>query len=59
MITLSRVHVVSAIDCNVGEFACDNGVCINSSWRCDGNADCDDHSDEIGCCECYSLLALV
>jgi len=35
--------------CETGEFACDNGNCIPGSFRCDGDNDCDDNSDEIGC----------
>lgn len=35
-----------------GEFACKNGMCISDAWRCDGNNDCGDMSDEIGCPIC-------
>lgn len=28
---------------------CDSGLCINAGWRCDGDADCDDQSDERNC----------
>lgn len=30
---------------------CDSGLCINAGWRCDGDADCDDQSDERNCSE--------
>lgn len=30
---------------------CNSGLCINSGWRCDGDADCDDQSDERNCSE--------
>ena len=31
--------------CDPNEFACDNGECIHSSWRCDDFNDCEDNSD--------------
>lgn len=46
-------HVPSASHqpCRSGEFMCDSGLCINAGWRCDGDADCDDQSDERNCSE--------
>ena len=32
------------------EFICDNGQCVPSDFYCDGEDDCDDDSDEQGCC---------
>ncbi|KAJ2951649.1 hypothetical protein O0L34_g13807 [Tuta absoluta] len=35
--------------CSPDQFSCSNGMCIAATWRCDGNNDCGDLSDEIGC----------
>ena len=37
--------------CKPAEFTCTTGspACIPLQWRCDGQAECSDHSDEIGC----------
>lgn len=35
--------------CGKDQFTCKSGACIEASWRCDGNNDCGDMSDEIGC----------
>ena len=32
-----------------GHFCCDDGICFSSNWRCDGDNDCADASDEKGC----------
>ena len=37
--------------CRKGEFHCDAGLCINEKWRCDGQRDCADWSDEFNCCK--------
>lgn len=36
-------------NCTESEFRCDNGKCISSSWHCNGEYNCDDHSDEMNC----------
>ena len=36
-------------ECKLGEFRCQNDVCIDENKHCDGKIDCDDESDEIGC----------
>ncbi|KAJ8687024.1 hypothetical protein QAD02_022818 [Eretmocerus hayati] len=35
--------------CAPNQFACDSKVCIPEFWRCDGDNDCGDHSDETNC----------
>lgn len=35
--------------CRSVEFMCSSGMCINAGWRCDGEFDCDDQSDEKNC----------
>lgn len=42
--------------CRSGEFMCNSGLCINAGWRCDGDFDCDDQSDERNCSECCELV---
>ena len=36
-------------------FRCSSGGCINDMYRCDGNEDCVDNSDEEGCGEFPAL----
>ena len=35
--------------CDSYEFSCDNGQCVPDSYRCDGDNDCGDNSDEDRC----------
>ncbi|MPC76840.1 Prolow-density lipoprotein receptor-related protein 1 [Portunus trituberculatus] len=43
-------------ECKGTEFKCDDDRCIPASWRCDGDNDCSDNSDENGC-ESFSCAA--
>ncbi|EZA49376.1 Sortilin-related receptor [Ooceraea biroi] len=38
-----------ASTCSSNQFACNNGVCIPEFWKCDGDNDCGDSSDEANC----------
>ena len=35
--------------CMIDQYQCDSGRCISREWRCDGDYDCSDQSDERGC----------
>ncbi|MEQ2272362.1 hypothetical protein XENORESO_020237, partial [Xenotaenia resolanae] len=35
--------------CHKDQWECDDGHCITAAWRCDGEGDCLDGSDEMGC----------
>ena len=48
-ITLFPKLADSGKTCNLDEFACFNGACIDKEKRCDRVNDCDDLSDEFNC----------
>lgn len=43
------VHPAVVEPCSSDRFQCSNGQCVALALRCDGYADCRDHSDEKGC----------
>ncbi|CAG2251498.1 HMCN [Mytilus edulis] len=51
VIFLSLNFYLSAavITCPTGKFKCNSGSCIAQNWKCDGDRDCDDGTDELDC----------
>ena len=44
--------------CFGAQFTCDNGKCININWVCDGDFDCNDHSDEAEHLDCGNFVVI-
>lgn len=53
-----NISAASHQPCRSGEFMCNSGLCINAGWRCDGDSDCDDQSDERNCSEYRGLMGV-
>ena len=46
--------------CESHQFQCEeHHNCINGVWRCDGDEDCSDGSDEAGCRKLLSYISLI
>lgn len=57
--SLANPAYVPPPQCQPGEFACKNNRCIQERWKCDGDNDCLDNSDEAPelCCKCAASLS--
>ncbi|KAH3868410.1 hypothetical protein DPMN_031557, partial [Dreissena polymorpha] len=45
----STGHCAASSSCGANNFTCANGRCVSLTWKCDGQNDCGDFSDEINC----------
>lgn len=57
--SLANPSYVPPPQCQPGEFACKNNRCIQERWKCDGDNDCLDNSDEVPelCRKCATPLS--
>ena len=46
---LYLLSVLLSRTCPPSQHRCGNGACLPNEWRCDGDPDCSDMSDEMGC----------
>jgi Low-density lipoprotein receptor domain class A len=54
---LTYIYCVEKEKCSDDDFQCSNGQCIDKQFECDGQNDCGDGSDEVGCKESKSREA--
>ncbi|OQV13012.1 hypothetical protein BV898_12766 [Hypsibius exemplaris] len=55
----ARSGVVDQAPCPPGDFRCADGHCVSGLWRCDGQRDCLDGSDERNCSSVLGEAALL
>lgn len=49
VLTVQNTEEPPIQNCAVRQLECDNGRCISQNFKCDGNNDCLDNTDERGC----------
>ena len=42
-------YEANSTTCSSYQFQCTSGDCVNAHYKCDGDRDCDDGSDEVDC----------
>ncbi len=43
---MNHFFFLATVTCSANEFVCNNSRCIPETWKCDGDQDCLDNSDE-------------
>jgi hypothetical protein len=52
-------HYILGVNCSAAIYSCDLGAtCVSKALQCNGNRDCRDGSDELGCLtsKCYVVI---